>query len=361
MNLLWRWTRPLLFVLDPERAHRLALCALKTCFMRGKNFHDKRLHISVAGLNFSNPLGLAAGFDKNGEAASGLLKLGFGHIEIGTVTPHPQAGNVKPRLFRLTQDQAIINRMGFNNKGHYILHQRLKNYTERSGLIGLNIGANKDSIDRIADYTQAIKFFYNQIDYFTVNISSPNTPGLRDLQGRENLEILLKQLQIAREDAKKNNNRHVPIFFKIAPDLTESQLDDIAATVINYGCDGLVISNTTLSRSGLTSQLASEVGGLSGKPIFDLSTIILAKMRVRLGKDFVLIGVGGVDNGENALEKIRAGADLVQIYSSIIFNGPHIVEKILNELTYFCDRDGQHISDYRDQHVKQWASRSLIA
>jgi len=271
MNLLWRWTRPLLFSLDPERAHRLALCVLKIGFICGKNFNDKRLHISVAGLNFSNPLGLAAGFDKNGEVALKLLKLGFGHVEIGTVTPHPQIGNIKPRLFRLKQDQAIINRMGFNNKGHHVLHQRLKKYINKAGLIGLNIGANKDSIDRIADYTQAIKLFYNQIDYFTVNISSPNTPGLRDLQTQEHLQILLQQLQITREKIRKIQKNYVPIFLKIAPDLTESQLDDIAATVLDHGCDGLVISNTTLSRRGLTSQSAGETGGLSGKPLFDLS------------------------------------------------------------------------------------------
>jgi len=362
MNLLWRCTQPLLFKLDPEKAHKLALYALKTGLLRGKNLKSDRLRLSVAGLSFSNPVGLAAGFDKDGKSISGLLKLGFGHIEIGTVTPQPQTGNSSPRLFRLTKDKALINRMGFNNEGHDVLYQRLEDFFKnrkhsKTGLIGLNIGVNKDSSDRINDYIMAIKRFYNQVDYFTVNISSPNTPNLRDLQTRENLEELLQKLQITQQNIKENRANFVPIFLKIAPDLTESQLDDIADIVLRYKCNGLVISNTTLSRPSLISQSASETGGLSGQPLFNLSTIVLAKMRKKLGKDLPIIGVGGIYNGQTALEKIRAGADLIQIYSAMIFNGPYLIERIIGELVHFCHRDGvHHISDYRDQHVEKWSN-----
>jgi len=354
MNLLWHCVRPLLFAMNPEKAHRLAMQALKMGLVCGQKFEDNRLGVHLAGLVFSNPLGLAAGFDKNGEAASALLRLGFGHVEIGTVTPRPQQGNPLPRLFRLNQDGALINRMGFNNHGHDVLLSRLRLH-KRAGVVGLNIGANKDSDDRIADYTAAIERFYDYVDYFTVNISSPNTPGLRDLQEREHLEILLTKLQAVRKIKKK-----VPIFLKIAPDLSEPQLDDVARAVLDKECDGLVISNTTLSRESLVNQQMHEAGGVSGRPLFDRATLILAKMRHRVGGKLPIIGVGGITNGKDALEKIRAGADLIQIYSVMIFAGPGIAVQILRELAHFCERDGvDSIGEYRDQHTTKWASRPL--
>jgi len=370
MGLLWRLTRPALFSLNPERAHRLALRALKTGWLKAGSDHalnDPRLQMRIGALTFSHPLGLAAGFDKNGEVANEILRLGFSHVEIGSLTPRPQSGNAQPRLFRLTPDKALINRMGFNNDGHAALLQRLEKQRKREenkrGIIGLNIGANKDSEDRLTDYVQGISSFYDKVDYFTVNVSSPNTPGLRDLQAREILSELLRQLHAARAERQAQAPAPaplIPIFLKIAPDLNEAELDDIAAIVLEHGCDGLVISNTTLSRDGLASPNRQQAGGLSGKPLFERSTIVLAKMRQRLGKEIPLIGVGGIEDGHSALEKIRAGADLIQLYSAMIYHGPTIVLQILRELLQMCDRDKiSHLSDYRDQHVKHWANQLL--
>jgi len=368
MGLLWRCVRPALFVLPPERAHALALCALKMGLVRGVNsgrlMGDPRLQIRLGSLEFSNPLGLAAGFDKNGEVAGALLRLGFGHVEIGTLTPLPQRGNQTPRLFRLTQDRALINRMGFNNEGHGALLRRLKpdnkKNSSKGGIVGLNIGVNKDSLDRLADYTKAITVFYDRVDYFTLNVSSPNTPGLRDLQMRDNLDELLRQLQTTRAALRSDYRFRVPIFLKIAPDLNEVQLDDIASVVLERECDGLVISNTTLARGGLVSGYARESGGLSGRPLFERATVVLAKMRLRLGKKAPIIGVGGIDDGQSALEKIRAGADLIQLYSAMIYHGPALAGQILRAMTDSCTRDGvKHISDYRDQHVEKWACQLL--
>jgi len=365
MGLLWRCARPALFTLPAEQAHGLALRILKTGLLstgRKQNLSDPRLQMQIGQLKFPNPLGLAAGFDKNGEVVDGILQLGFSHVEIGTVTPRPQSGNPRPRLFRLGEDKALINRMGFNNEGHAALLPRLsKNNRVRQGLVGLNIGANKDSANRLADYAQAIAAFYERVDYFTVNVSSPNTPGLRDLQARDMLDELLRQLHETR--AAKAGGRDaplVPIFLKIAPDLHEAQLDDIASVICERGGDGLVISNTTLSRDGLTSPKMSEAGGLSGKPLFERSTIVLAKMRQRLGTTIPIIGVGGIEDGQSALEKIRAGADLIQLYSAMIYKGPVLVPQILRELVQFCERDGVvHLRSYRDQHVELWAKRPL--
>jgi len=370
MGLLWHCVRPALFALPPERAHHLAIYALKTLWVRGRGgrgreFADARLRLRLGGMEFPNPLGLAAGFDKNGEVPDALLRLGFGHVEIGTLTPLPQLGNPRPRLFRLSQDQALINRMGFNNQGHGALLQRLEQRSNkhkgreggREGIIGLNIGANKDSADRLADYASAITLFHDKVDYFTINVSSPNTPGLRDLQNRENLDELLKQSQQARAANMEEGKLAPPIFLKIAPDLSEAQLDDIAAIVLERKCDGLVISNTSLARPDLVSGQAYQSGGLSGRPLFDRATIILAKMRQRVGKNLPIIGVGGIDSGQRAWEKICAGADLLQLYSAMIFAGPAIAMQILHQLAAICDRDGvKHISEYRDQHVGQWAS-----
>ncbi|MET3560341.1 dihydroorotate dehydrogenase [Bartonella japonica] len=352
--------RSTLFMLDPEHAHRLAIIALKSGLNSCRRIIDSRLCVTIAGLEFENFIGLAAGFDKNAEVVDAIFRLGFGFTEIGTVTPRPQAGNPKPRLFRLREDEAIINRMGFNNDGHQIVYNRLRAHKQR-GIVGINIGANKDTINKIDDYTAGITYFYDVAHYFTVNISSPNTPGLRDLQVRDNLHLLMNAISQARNEQKKKHEFSVPIFLKIAPDLSEKELDDIAEEIKVSDFDGLIVSNTTLSRQGLTnSLLSSEEGGLSGQPLFERSTIVLAKMRQKLGKEIAIIGVGGVKDAQTALEKVKAGADLVQLYSGMVYKGPDLAITILEEILQFMQKDGiDSIKAYRDHRVEYWAKYVL--
>ncbi|ENN91968.1 quinone-dependent dihydroorotate dehydrogenase [Bartonella bovis] len=353
--------RSVLFMLDPERAHRLAIAGLKTGLSECLKIFDKRLCVTVAGLEFKNFIGLAAGFDKNAEVIDGVLNLGFGFTEIGTVTPKPQMGNPKPRLFRLVEDEAIINRMGFNNDGHQAVYKRIC-ARKQDGIIGINIGANKDTVDRIDDYIAGITCFYDVADYFTINISSPNTPGLRDLQARKSLSFLMKAISQARNEKKEKHSFSVPIFLKIAPDLTEQELDDIAEEMKLSDFDGLIVSNTTLLRQGLkNSALISEEGGLSGRPLFEHSTIVLAKMRQKLGKEIAIIGVGGVRDAQTALEKIKAGADLVQLYSGMIYEGPELAVTIMKDVLQIMQQDGADtIKAYRDHSVDNWAKRALL-
>ncbi|WP_102830561.1 quinone-dependent dihydroorotate dehydrogenase [Bartonella bovis] len=353
--------RSVLFMLDPERAHRLAIAGLKTGLSECLKIFDKRLCVTVAGLEFKNFIGLAAGFDKNAEVIDGVLSLGFGFTEIGTVTPKPQMGNPKPRLFRLVEDEAIINRMGFNNDGHQAVYKRIC-ARKQDGIIGINIGANKDTVDRIDDYIAGITCFYDVADYFTINISSPNTPGLRDLQARKSLSFLMKAISQARNEKKEKHSFSVPIFLKIAPDLTEQELDDIAEEMKLSDFDGLIVSNTTLLRQGLkNSALISEEGGLSGRPLFEHSTIVLAKMRQKLGKEIAIIGVGGVRDAQTALEKIKAGADLVQLYSGMIYEGPELAVTIMKDVLQIMQQDGADtIKAYRDHSVDNWAKRALL-
>lgn len=350
-----------LFLLDPEVAHRASIAALRSGFIPTCHVpHDPRLQQSVAGLVFPNPLGMAAGYDKNAEVPGPLLKLGFGFTEIGTVTPRAQTGNPKPRIFRLVENEAVINRLGFNNEGHAAALSRLIAAGLR-GIVGVNIGANKDSDDRIADYVKGIETFSSVASYFTANISSPNTPGLRDLQARESLAALLTAVLAQRDREAEKLNRHIPVFLKIAPDLTEEGLDDIAAEVLAHRLDGLIVSNTTLSRDGLKpGRNNHETGGLSGKPLFDLSTTVLAKMRKRVGPHLPLIGVGGVSSAETALEKIEAGADLVQLYSCMVYEGPGLPGTIVRGLSRILERDGvANVRELRDSSVESWAARGI--
>lgn len=331
--------RQLLFAFDPETAHGLSIaalrCGLPVALPARK---DDRLKLKVAGLDFPNPLGMAAGYDKNGEVPDGLLGLGFGFAEIGTVTPLPQPGNSRPRIFRLTADAAVINRLGFNNEGHDAAERRLAARAKRGGIVGVNIGANKDSADRFADYELGVRRFAPLASYLTVNISSPNTPGLRNMQARDSLAELLGRVVAARAASSQPN---VPVFLKIAPDLVDAELDDIAAEVLDKKIDGVIVSNTTIARAGLTSRLhVAETGGLSGKPLFAPSTIVLARMRQRLGPKVALVGVGGVDSAEAALEKIRAGADLVQLYTGMIYAGPSLPGRILRGMVRQLDQQG---------------------
>jgi dihydroorotate dehydrogenase len=346
-----------LFLFDPEKAHGLSIAALKSGLVPAcRSKADPRLRQTVAGLDFPNPLGMAAGYDKNAEVPEALLRLGFGFTEIGTVTPRPQSGNPRPRIFRLVEDEAVINRLGFNNEGHDAAHARLS-ALRGSGLIGVNIGANKDSEDRIADYVAGIGRFHGLARYFTVNISSPNTPGLRDLQARESLAALLTAVLAARKTEAGRTNRNVPIFLKVAPDLTEEGMDDIAAEALAHDLDGLIVSNTTLARPALRDAQARESGGLSGKPLFKPSTSVLAGMRKRVGPDMAIIGVGGVSSAETALEKIRAGADLVQLYSSMVYEGPGLAGSILSGLSALLDRERVgSIRELRDSRLDYWAN-----
>ena len=362
MNAIDRIGRRLLFTLDPETAHGLSIKALKCGLpVAARPPLDHRLRISVCGLDFPNPLGMAAGYDKNGEVPDALLNLGFGFAEIGSVTPLPQPGNPKPRIFRLTADEAVINRLGFNNEGHVRCVERLAARAGRPGIVAVNIGANKDSADRIADYELGVKRFARHASYLTVNISSPNTPGLRNMQARAELAELLSRIVAARAVLAEDAGRKTPIFLKIAPDLGEAELEDVAAEVADNAIEGVIVSNTTISRPNLQpSALAGETGGLSGKPLFDRSTTVLAKMRRLVGSDLALIGVGGVNSTETALEKIRAGADLVQLYTGMVYGGPALPGRIVGGMLRFAEHEGlSSISSLRDSRLDYWAAKPL--
>ncbi len=355
--------RPILFGIDPERAHELALWALRACPLPRAKPDDPRLAISAFGLDFPNPLGLAAGFDKNGEVVDAALRLGFGFAEVGTVTPLAQDGNPRPRLFRLTRDQAVINRFGFNSQGHAAVHARLAARAARPGLVGVNLGANKDSSHRAADYARGIEAFADVANYFTVNISSPNTPGLRDLQLAGALDDLLARVLSARDAAAERFGRR-PILVKIAPDLSLAELDAIVACARARKIDGLIVSNTTVARpaSLIETELAREPGGLSGRPLFALSTRMLAAAYLRVENQFPLIGVGGVDGAEAAFAKIEAGASLVQLYSALAFKGPALAGEIKRGLLGLIARKSYpRLADAIGAEASDWASGKAAA
>jgi dihydroorotate dehydrogenase len=322
--------------LPAETAHRatLRLTGLFAPLLPKAPSDDARLGVKALGLEFPNPVGLAAGFDKDAEIPDAMLNLGFGFVECGTVTPKPQTGNPRPRLFRLPEDGAVINRMGFNNRGMEAAVGNLRARRGR-GIVGINIGANKDSADRIADYAQAFARLAPLADYVTVNISSPNTPGLRGLQNKAELTRLLAVLMEARA-----KHGFKPVLLKIAPDLDGQALDDIAGSAAASGIEGVIASNTTIARPVLKSANAHETGGLSGVPLFAPSTEILRQMRARLPRDFLLIGVGGISCGADAYEKIRAGASLVQLYTGLVYEGPGLIARIKHELLACLTHDG---------------------
>lgn len=350
--------RAALFRLDPETAHGLTIKALSTGLLPGcTRSADPRLATTVAGLSFPNPLGMAAGFDKNGEVPDALLRLGFGFTEVGTVTPRPQSGNPKPRNFRLVADHAVINRYGFNNEGHAAMRQRLEGRRSRQGIVGVNVGANKDAEDRIGDYVAGIRAFADLASYFTVNISSPNTPGLRDLQARDALRSLLSRVMEVKEEMAADAGHRVPVFLKIAPDVTDVALGEICEEVLAAQVDGLIVSNTTLSRAHLTDTVTgAEAGGLSGRPLFRRSTVMLARARRRLGAEVPIIGVGGIDSGEAAWTKITAGASLLQLYTGLVYEGPALVERILTHLAGRLDAHGlASLSEAVGVNVDSWA------
>ncbi len=352
MAVLERLALPLLFALDPERAHRLAIRGLALNLHPRAAAPDLRLCVRLLGLDFPSPVGMAAGFDKNAEAPDGLLRLGFGFVEVGSVTPLPQAGNPKPRMFRLASDRAIINRLGFNNGGIAAVRERLAARRGRPGIVGVNLGANRDSRDRVADYVAGIQAFSGLADYFTVNVSSPNTPGLRTLQDGPALADLLARVLAARDV----EGRNTPVLLKIAPDLEDTALAEIAATALRAGVDGIIVANTTLARDGVTDAARAETGGLSGRPLFRRSTVMLARLRRLVGRKMTLVGVGGVDSGEAAWAKIVAGADLVQVYTGMIFNGAGLAAAINRDLAGRVARAGMaSIRDAVGLETEAWA------
>ena len=333
---------PLLRWFDPEDAHRLAIQGLRLLPPMRPRPDDAKLAVRAFGLNFPNPIGMAAGFDKNAEVPDAVLRLGFGFVEIGTVTPKPQIGNPRPRLFRLERDEAVVNRLGFNNDGAEAVLRRLAGRAHHGGIVGVNVGANKDSPDRVADYVRLIETFAPVASYFTVNVSSPNTPGLRNLQQAEALDDLLAKVIDARERVRQNAGDS-PVLLKIAPDLSLAELDDVVHIARSRRVDGMIVTNTTLGRpSTLREQTrAKEQGGLSGRPLFRLSTRMVAETYVRAEGAFPLIGVGGIDTGGAALTKIRAGASLIQLYSALIYKGLGLVDDIKNDLASTLLRTGR--------------------
>lgn len=332
--------RPFLFQLPPEYAHRAAIRALQMGLAPRSDFTHPSLATEIAGLKLPSLVGLAAGFDKNAEAVEGCLRAGFGFVEIGTVTPRAQLGNPKPRLFRLTEQEAVINRLGFNNAGMETAARRLS-ANRHGGVVGGNVGKNKDSTDALPDYVAAMEGLYGYVDYITANISSPNTPGLRNLQAKDELQHLVRGLHAARAALMENYAfARKPIFVKIAPDNDDAALEAIAEVAREEQLDGLIVSNTTVSRDGVTGPHASEQGGLSGRPLFQKSTEALRRMHQLTNGAVPLIGVGGIRNAEDAYQKIRAGASAVQLYTALIYQGFGLVEQLNRGLAELLARDG---------------------
>ena len=332
-GMLFDLARPALFALDPERAHRLTVKALAVSPKIGPQKAGP-LAMEVAGIRFPNPLGMAAGFDKDAEVPDQLLGLGFGFAEVGSITPRPQEGNPKPRLFRLVEDRGVINRMGFNNGGAEVARARLERRKDRPGVVGINIGANKDSEDRIADYATMTRIMAPLATYLAVNISSPNTPGLRALQD----ESALTELLDAVIEARGENGP--PVFLKVAPDLEPADIDAIARIAIDMKLGALIVSNTTISRPPLESSHASETGGLSGAPLRDLAQARLRDFRKATGGAIPLVGVGGIASAEDVWARIRAGASLVQLYSAMVYEGPGLPRRILRGIERLMKSDG---------------------
>jgi dihydroorotate dehydrogenase len=331
---LYPFIRPFVFALDAERAHRATIAALKWVPPHRPPDLPESLRTRVAGIDFPSPIGLAAGFDKDAEVPQQMLSLGFGFVEVGTITPRPQAGNDKPRLFRLAEDQAVINRMGFNNQGQPAAYQRLLECGPGRGVVGVNVGANKDSADRIADYVAGVRAMSGVARYLTINVSSPNTPGLRQLQDEGALRALLSAVNEARDP------KGPPIFLKVAPDLGEGEPDQIVRVAIQHGVDAIVVANTTVSRPPLKSRFSSEQGGLSGAPLKPLALKALRDFRAASGGDIALIGVGGIATADDAWERIRAGASLVQLYTAMVYGGPGIARRIALGLARHLKREG---------------------
>ena len=353
LPLLQGLTRDTLLRMDPEIAHGATISALRLGLAPEQDYADPpELKTIFCGLDLTNPVGMAAGFDKNAEVPKPLARMGFGMVEVGTVTPRPQQGNPKPRMFRVASAEGVINRLGFNNEGHEAAFARLKG-AHVGAILGVNIGANKDSEDFVADYVKGVTRFAEVADYLTINVSSPNTPGLRNLQADAALTRLLAAVLKARSKAKVR----VPVLLKIAPDLDEKQLDGIAKVVLATDLDGLIVSNTTVSRDPVLGQPnATETGGLSGKPLFNLSTQRLAQVRLRVGK-LPIIGVGGIHSPQSAVAKFEAGADAIQLYSALVFGGLDLLDRIKRGLTAAVRAEGaKSVAELTGRKTADWAS-----
>ncbi len=366
LSAVYDFARPLLFGLDPEQAHELTLRALEAgLHPRAMAPDDPRLRVELSGLALPNPLGMAAGFDKDARVPDRLLAMGFGHVEIGTVTPLAQAGNPRPRIFRLVRDRALINRLGFNNAGHAAVLARLAELRRAGaggvlgGVVGVNVGANRDAADRIADYAAGVRAFYEVASYFTINVSSPNTPGLRDLQAPAALDDLLARVLEARVALVAAGKPSRPVVVKLAPDIAEVDLEPIVRVLMKRGVDGIAVSNTTLARDGLADTLpAKEAGGLSGRPLFHRSTAMLARVHVLTGGRVPLIGIGGIDSGAAAIAKIEAGATLLQLYTGLVYEGPGLIARIKRDLSAYVARERlAGIGEAVGRRAAEWASR----
>jgi dihydroorotate dehydrogenase len=360
LSALYDLARPALFVFAPEEAHELVLKSLELgVYPREAGADPACLSTSIWGLTFSNPVGIAAGFDKDARVPDAVMGMGCGFAEVGTTTPQAQSGNPRPRVFRLPEDRAIINRLGFNNAGHAAMLQRLR-ARAGEGFVAVNIGANKDSSDRAEDYITGLRTFYDVASGFTVNISSPNTPGLRDLQSPEQLDDLLRRVMTARADLVAAGKPRRPVTVKIAPDIAEGDIAQVCQQLAAHEVDAIAVSNTTLARPGLTGRESRQGGGLSGRPLFERATAMLARVYEATEGRIPLIGIGGVDSGETALAKIEAGATLIQLYTGLIYEGPGVIGRIKGHLADACGRRGvSHLSELRGSKAGEWAKRAL--
>lgn len=360
LSSLYGLARGALFAMEPEDAHEFSLRLLETgLYARDTSPVSAELATDIFGLRFPNPIGIAAGYDKDARVPQAVLGLGCGFAEVGTLTPLPQAGNPKPRVFRLVGDNALINRLGFNNGGHAAALERLKSRAVR-GILCVNVGANKDSADRTADYVRGIETFYDVASMFTVNISSPNTPGLRDLQAPAALDELIGRVMEARGTLISQGKPKRPIIVKIAPDISIADIGPITERLLAHGVDGIAVSNTTLSRQGLRDANSSEQGGLSGRPLFHRSTVMLAKVYQATGGRVPLVGIGGIDSVETALAKIEAGASLLQLYTGLVYEGPGLIQSMKRGLTNAVRRAGaRNLSELRGRRAAEWAAKPI--
>ena len=361
LGAVFELARPLLYALDPEHAHELTLKSIEAgVYPRVSGPDDERLAVNVWGLTLPNPFGIAPGFDKDARVPDAMLQMGFGHAEIGTVTPRPQDGNPRPRIFRLLRDKAMINRLGFNNQGHAAALARLQVRTKR-GVVGVNVGANKDAADRAADYVLGVQTFYDVASYFTINVSSPNTPGLRDLQAPAALDALVGRVLHARDQMLQAGKPRRAIVVKLAPDIAEEDLEAVVGVLLARGIDGIAVSNTTLARDGLRDQsLAKEAGGVSGRPLFHRSTVMLARVYKLTGGRVPLIGIGGIDSGAAAIAKLEAGASLLQLYTGLVYEGPGLLARMKSEILARLDGEKlAHASDLTGRAAEAWAAKPL--
>lgn len=350
-----------LFALPPEDAHEVSLRLLESgVFPRETTADPPEIAQELWGLKFKNPIGVAAGYDKDARVPDAILGLGCGFAEVGTLTPLPQPGNPRPRVFRLIDDHALINRLGFNNGGHAAALARLRARQDRGGVVCVNVGANKDSSDRPADYVKGIETFYDVASFFTVNISSPNTPGLRDLQAPAALDELLGRIMEARRAEMAKGKPARPVIVKISPDIAEDDIGPVTDRLMAHAVDGIAVSNTTLARDGLKSAQSGEAGGLSGRPVFQRSTVMLAKVYAATSGRIPLVGIGGIDSPERALAKIEAGASLVQLYTGLIYEGPGLIRAIKKEIADAVRRAGlASMAELTGRRAAEWAAKPL--